>query len=109
MTDGYLYLAGRKGDMIIRGGENLYPLEIERVMAGHPAVADVAVTAVPDRRLGEVPLAVVVPADPAAPPDTGELRAFARERLAGFKVPAQWRFAEALPRNAAGKVLRRLL
>jgi len=109
ISDGLLYLAGRKGDMIIRGGENIHPLEIERVLAGHPAVAEVVVTAAPDRRLGEVPLAVIVPTDPAAPPDPGELRAFAKERLAGFKVPVLWRFAEALPRNSAGKVLRRML
>jgi acyl-CoA synthetase (AMP-forming)/AMP-acid ligase II len=104
--DGYLYLVGRKGDMIIRGGENVYPLEVENVLTEHPAVADAAVVGVPDQRLGETVKAYIVPADGAAPPDAGALRAFARERLAGFKVPAVWEFTDSLPRNANGKVLR---
>jgi len=104
--DGYLYLVGRKGDMIIRGGENVYPLEVENVLTEHPAVADAAVVGVPDQRLGETVKAYVVPADGAAPPDASALRAFARERLAGFKVPAVWEFTDSLPRNANGKVLR---
>ena len=105
-ADGYLYLVGRKGDMIIRGGENVYPLEVENVLTEHPAVADAAVVGVPDQRLGETVKAYVVPADGAAPPDQDALRAFARERLAGFKVPAVWEFTDSLPRNANGKVLR---
>ena len=64
---------------------------------------------VPDQRWGETVLAVVVPTDPSSPPEVEELRAFARERLAGFKVPAEIRFATELPRNASGKLLRRLL
>jgi acyl-CoA synthetase (AMP-forming)/AMP-acid ligase II len=92
--------------MIIRGGENVYPLEVENVLTEHPAVADAAVVGVPDQRLGETVKAYVVPADGAAPPDVGALRAFARERLAGFKVPAVWEFTDSLPRNANGKVLR---
>ena len=105
-ADGYLYLVGRKGDMIIRGGENVYPLEVENVLTEHPAVADAAVVGVPDQRLGETVKAYVVPADGATPPDQDALRAFARERLAGFKVPAVWEFTDSLPRNANGKVLR---
>ena len=104
--DGFLYLAGRQGDMIIRGGENVYPLEVEHVLAEHPGVADAAVVGVPDQRLGELVKAYIVPADAAAPPGFGALRAFARERLAGFKVPALWEVIDALPRNASGKVLR---
>jgi len=104
--EGYLYLVGRKGDMIIRGGENVYPLEVENVLTEHPAVADAAVVGVPDQRLGETVKAYVVPADGAAPLDQDALRAFARERLAGFKVPAVWEFTDSLPRNANGKVLR---
>jgi len=104
-ADGYLYLAGRKGDMIIRGGENVYPLEVENVLTEHPAVAEAVVVGVPDPRLGETVKAYVVWADGAAP-DQATLRAFARVRLAGFKVPAVWEFTDSLPRNANGKVLR---
>jgi acyl-CoA synthetase (AMP-forming)/AMP-acid ligase II len=104
--EGYLYLVGRKGDMIIRGGENVYPLEVENVLTEHPDVADAVVVGVPDDRLGETVKAYIVPANGAAPPDAGALRAFARERLAGFKVPAVWEFTDSLPRNANGKVLR---
>jgi acyl-CoA synthetase (AMP-forming)/AMP-acid ligase II len=107
--DGYLYLVGRRGDMIIRGGENVYPMEVENRLLEHPRIADAAVIGVPDRLLGEVIKAFVVPADPADPPAAGELRAFARAALAGFKVPAQWEFVPSLPRNATGKLLRRQL
>jgi acyl-CoA synthetase (AMP-forming)/AMP-acid ligase II len=108
-SGGYLYLVGRRGDMIIRGGENVYPQEVENRLLEHPGVADAAVVGVADRLFGEAVKAFVVPADPADPPDTGELRAFTRSALAGFKVPAQWEFVSALPRNATGKLLRREL
>ena len=107
--DGYLYLIGRRGDMIIRGGENVYPMEVEHRLLEHPLVADAAVIGVPDRLLGEVIKAFVVPADPADPPPSEDLRAFARAALAGFKVPAHWEFVPSLPRNATGKLLRREL
>jgi acyl-CoA synthetase (AMP-forming)/AMP-acid ligase II/acyl-coenzyme A thioesterase PaaI-like protein len=107
--DGYLYLVGRRGDMIIRGGENVYPQEVENRLLEHPRIADAAVIGVPDRLLGETLKAFVVPADPAEPPDPEELRAFARAALAGFKVPAQWDFVSVLPRTATGKLLRREL
>jgi acyl-CoA synthetase (AMP-forming)/AMP-acid ligase II len=107
--DGYLYLVGRRGDMIIRGGENVYPQEVENRLLEHPRIADAAVVGVPDRLLGEAIKAFVVPADPCDPPACEELRAFARAALAGFKVPAQWEFVTSLPRNAAGKLLRRQL
>jgi acyl-CoA synthetase (AMP-forming)/AMP-acid ligase II len=107
--DGYLYLAGRRGDMIIRGGENVYPQEVENRLLEHPRVAEAAVVGVPDRLLGEVIKAFVVPADPADPPASEELRAFTRAALAGFKVPALWEFVPSLPRNATGKLLRRHL
>lgn len=106
---GYLHLAGRRADMIIRGGENVYPEEVERVLRTHPAVQEAAVVGVADRRLGELVKAVVVPADPDRPPRFEELARFARERLAGFKVPSEWVLATELPRNSAGKVLRRAL
>jgi acyl-CoA synthetase (AMP-forming)/AMP-acid ligase II len=107
IVDGYLYLVGRRGDKIIRGGENVYPLEVEQVLALHPDVRDVVVVGVPDQRLGETIKAFIVPAGAAPEPET--LRAFARERLAGFKVPVEWEFLEEMPRNANGKILRRQL
>jgi acyl-CoA synthetase (AMP-forming)/AMP-acid ligase II len=106
--DGYLYLAGRKGDLIIRGGENVYPEEVERVLRTHPAVQDVAVVGEADIRLGQRVVAHVVPVDDAVV-DQDDLRAHAREVLAGFKVPQRWVFTSELPRNAAGKLLRRVL
>src|SRR5271166_3451332 len=104
--DGYLYLVGRKGDMIIRGGENVYPLEVEHILTEHPGVADAVVVGVPDQRLGEMVKAYIVPADAGAPPDFSDLRVFVRERLAGFKVPALWELTGSLPRNPSGKVIR---
>jgi acyl-CoA synthetase (AMP-forming)/AMP-acid ligase II len=108
-SGGYLYLVGRRGDMIIRGGENVYPQEVENRLLEHPGVADAAVVGVADRLFGEAIKAFVVPADPADPPEFEELRVFTRSALAGFKVPAQWEFVSALPRNATGKLLRRNL
>jgi acyl-CoA synthetase (AMP-forming)/AMP-acid ligase II len=105
---GYLYLTGRKGDLIIRGGENVYPEEVERVLRTHPAVHDAAVVGEHDDRLGQRVVAHVV-RNPGADVDAGELRVHTREVLAGFKVPEHWIFVDELPRNAAGKVLRRLL
>jgi acyl-CoA synthetase (AMP-forming)/AMP-acid ligase II len=107
--NGYLYLAGRRGDKIIRGGENIYPIEVEEVLLRHPAVAEAAVVGVPDRHWGEVAKAVLVLADGGPAPPEEELRAFCRRELAGFKVPALWEYRERLPRSTAGKVLRRLL
>jgi acyl-CoA synthetase (AMP-forming)/AMP-acid ligase II len=105
--DGYLYLVGRRGDKIIRGGENVYPLEVENVLAEHAAVREAAVVGVPDRRWGEIVCAFVVPVDASAPPGPDALHAFARERLAGFKVPSSWTFVDELPRSPTGKLLRR--
>jgi acyl-CoA synthetase (AMP-forming)/AMP-acid ligase II len=107
--EGYLYLAGRKGDMIIRGGENIYPIEVEQVIDSHPQVRESAVVGVSDRRWGEIVRAYVVPVDAGSPPDTTELARFARTSLAGFKIPVEWEFVAELPRNALGKVMRRLL
>ena len=108
-SDGYLYLSGRRGDKIVRGGENIYPVEVEDVLATHPDVREVAVIGVPDRRWGEIVKAFVVPQHSAVRPAADDLRAFARAKLAGFKVPVEWEFVDALPRNHAGKVLRRAL
>lgn len=109
LSDGYLYLVGRLGDRIIRGGENVFPLEVEQVLEAHESVLEAAVVGVPDRRLGEALKAYLVPARPEAPPDLALLRAFVRERLAGFKVPTDWEVVASLPRNHVGKLLRRQL
>ena len=105
-ADGYLTIIDRLDDMIITGGENVYPAEVEAVLAGHPRVADVAVIGIPDDRWGETVHAVVV----AAPGlDTGELMTWARGGLAGFKCPTGVTVVPQLPRNATGKVLRSAL
>jgi acyl-CoA synthetase (AMP-forming)/AMP-acid ligase II len=107
-ADGYLYLTDRSTDMIITGGENVYPAEVEAVLARHPAVADVAVLGIPDERWGESVVAVVVPTAGTVL-GAGELVAFARSNLAHFKCPARVATTSALPRNPTGKVLRREL
>jgi acyl-CoA synthetase (AMP-forming)/AMP-acid ligase II len=107
--EGYLYLVGRTGDGFVRGGENIYPAEIERVLVAHPAVRDAAVVGIPDDRLGSAVGALIVPADATAPPDTGELRRHVRGLLAGYKVPVAWRVVPELPRNPMGKLLRHRL
>jgi fatty-acyl-CoA synthase len=101
--EGYLYIRDRFKDMIISGGENVYPAEVESVMLELPDVQEVAVIGVPDPHWGEVGLAVVVPA-PGAPQDGDALRARLRERLAGFKVPKEVRFVTELPKTATGKI-----
>ena len=106
--DGFVYIDGRRHDVINRGGDKIYPVEVERVLAAHPDVVDVAVVGAPDRRLGQVAHAFVV-LRPEAVPDPGALAAFARARLTTFKVPRDWHFVDELPRNPANKVLRRLL
>jgi acyl-CoA synthetase (AMP-forming)/AMP-acid ligase II len=107
--EGYLYLVGRTHDRIVRGGENVYPLEVEQVIETHPAVAAAGVVGVPDDRLGETIAAFVVAADPRRPPTADELRGHLRDRLAGFKVPVFWHLVPELPHNGAGKLWRRRL
>jgi fatty-acyl-CoA synthase len=107
--DGYLWLVDRKKDMIISGGENIYPAEVERVLQEHPGVRDVAVVGVAHARWGETPLAVVVAADPAAPPTLDDLRDRCGASLASFKRPTGLVLVDELPRNASGKVLKRQL
>jgi len=106
--DGYLYIHDRVKDMIVSGGENVYPAEVESALFGHPAVADVAVIGVPDDRWGEAVKAIVVP-KPGTNPTAEELIAFARERIAGYKVPKSVDFVSELPRNPSGKILKREL
>jgi acyl-CoA synthetase (AMP-forming)/AMP-acid ligase II len=107
--NGYVRLCGRRQDMIIRGGENIYPLEVENVLVTHPAVAAAGVVGVPDQRLGEIVAAFVVPMDPECSPHADELRLFARSVLAGYKVPQYIYFVPELPLNSAGKVVRTML
>lgn len=102
---GYLSITDRLKDMYIVGGFNAYPAEVENVLRGHDRIADVAVVGTPDERLGEVGVAFYVPA-PGARPDPAELTAWARERLANFKVPRRFLAVPELPRNAGGKVLK---
>jgi long-chain acyl-CoA synthetase len=107
--EGFVYIVDRAKDMVIRGGENVYSVEVESAVFEHPAVADVAVVGVPHEVLGEEVGAVVL-LKPGTALDDDELRAHLRERIAGFKIPAHvWFRAEALPRNPAGKVLKREL
>jgi acyl-CoA synthetase (AMP-forming)/AMP-acid ligase II len=108
-AEGYVTLHGRVDDRIVWAGENIYPVEVERALALHPGVREVAVVGVPDRRFGERVKAVVVPADRTAPPTAEVLQAHARALLAHFKVPTIIEMVDELPRNSNGKVLRRQL
>jgi long-chain acyl-CoA synthetase len=109
MEDGLLYIDSRARDMILRSGENIYPVEVEHRISAHPAVAEVAVIGVDHDVLGQEVKAVVVPA-PGATVDPADLAAWTRQALAGYKVPSQWEVRSTpLPRNAAGKVLKQLL
>ena len=104
-ADGYLYLTGRLHDVIITGGVNVYPQEIERVLASHPAVAEVAVYGAPHDEWGQEVCAMVVGA-PGFPLDPERLRSWARERLAGYKCPRHIDVVAELPRTATGKIKR---
>jgi long-chain acyl-CoA synthetase len=106
--DGYLFLTDRIKDMIVSGGENVYPVEVEEALAQHADVADAAVIGVPDAHWGEAVKALVVPR-PGARPAPEDLIAFARERLAGYKLPRSVDLVDELPRTPSGKVLKREL
>jgi acyl-CoA synthetase (AMP-forming)/AMP-acid ligase II len=107
-TDGYLYIHDRVKDMIVTGGENVYPAEVENALFGHPAIADVAVVGVPDDKWGEAVKAIVV-LRPGSSLNQADILDFARQRIAGYKLPKSIDVVDALPRNASGKVLRREL
>ena len=108
--EGYITLVDRKKDMIISGGENVYPIEVEQVLFKHPGVLDAAIIGGHDPKWGERVVAVVV-VDPSGgqAPEAEELITWCRERLAHFKCPREVHFADELPRNATGKVLKNVL
>ena len=103
-AQGYLRITGRLKDAIIRGGENIYPREIEDVLWSHGSIAQVAVVGKPDPKWGEIVVAVIRLAPGAAKPSADELHAFCRARLAAYKTPAVWVFVEAFPVTSSGKI-----
>jgi len=109
-TDGFLYLTDRKSFMIISGGVNIYPQEIENHLVTHPKVADVAVVGAPHDEMGEQVVAVVQPVEGAATSGLAEeLTAFCRQSLSGVKTPRRFDFVDELPRHATGKLYKRLI
>lgn len=106
--DGYLFLVDRANDMVITGGENVYPREVEAVLIEHPDIEDVAVVGIPHEKWGEAVTAFVV-TRPDASLDPADVLKWSRERLAGFQRPQEVHFIDVLPRNSSGKVLRRQL
>ena len=106
---GYLYVADRRSDMIITGGANVFPAEVEAALSEHPGIVDQVVVAVPDAEWGHRVHAIVQPASAAQPPSIDELRTFCRERLAAYKVPKSFEIVPLLPRSEAGKLNRNAL
>jgi O-succinylbenzoate-CoA ligase len=106
-ADGFLYIRDRLKDMIISGGENIYPAEIEAILIAHPLIADVSVIGVPSAKWGESPMAVVVRREGQL--DEAAVRAYCEGKIARFKLPKFVRFIDAIPRNATGKALKRVL
>ena len=104
-TDGRYFIEGRKRDMVITGGVNVYPAEVENALEEHPQVYEAAVVGVPDAEWGERVKAFVVPR-PGERLDAEQLKQFLRERIAGPKIPREYAFIDALPRNPTGKVLK---
>ena len=104
--DGRVVVSGRRSELIVTGGENVWPVDVEEVLRAHPAVADVAVTARPDTEWGQRVVAVVVPADPDAPPRLDDLRSWVKQRRPAFCAPREVVLTHRLPRTPAGKVAR---
>ena len=104
--DGYLYIADRRTDLIVTGGANVFPAEVEAALSEHPGVLDQVVVGVPDDEWGHRVHAIVQPVDPAAPPSPAELRRHCKSRLAPYKVPKTYEVVERMPRTEAGKVNR---
>jgi acyl-CoA synthetase (AMP-forming)/AMP-acid ligase II len=107
--EGYIYVVGRRKDMIVSGGENVFPAEVEDVLSRHPLVAEAVVIGVPHSRWGETPCAVIRPVDASRPPSEHELIDLCREHLASYKKPTSVVIVEDLPLNASGKVLKHVL
>src|SRR5436190_7809164 len=108
-ADGLFWIAGRRKEMFISGGENVYPAEVENVLAAHPGVVDAAVLAETDPKWGEVGRAFVQLAQGGSRPAPGELQDFCRARLAPYKVPRRFDFVAEFPRTSAGKIQKHLL
>ena len=104
--EGYIYLKDRLKDMVVSGGENIYPIEVEQVLSAHPAILEVAVIGVPDEKFGEALLAMVV-LQSDADLELNQMISFCREKLAGFKIPRQMKLIDQLPRGPSGKVLKK--
>jgi len=103
---GNLSLVGRRVEMYIRGGYNVYPAEVEEVLGEHPEVASAAVVGIPDPILGQIGAAAVIPVDARRPPSLDDLKSWCRERLANYKAPDRLRIVEELPTNAMAKVVK---
>jgi bile acid-coenzyme A ligase len=104
--DGFLFIADRRRDLIVTGGANVFPAEVEAALSEHPAVGDQVVIGLPDDEWGHRVHAIIEPVDPAHAPDEAELRAFCKERLASYKVPKAFEMIDRLPRTSAGKINR---
>ena len=104
--EGYVYIQDRIKDMVVSGGENVYPAEVENALMSHPDIADVAVIGLPDEKYGEAVVAVYVPVM-GARIDDGDIVEFCRSRIAGYKIPRRYECVEQLPRNPSGKILKR--
>ena len=104
--DGYLYMVDRRVDMIITGGANVFPAQVEEALIDHPKIADVVVVGLKDDEWGRRVHAIVEPADPADPPTADEVIGYAKSRLAAYKVPKTVELVERIPRSAATKVNR---
>jgi fatty-acyl-CoA synthase len=105
LREGYLFIHDRVKDMIVSGGENIYPAEIENALMDHPGISDTAVIGVPDDKWGETVKAVVV-VSTDSPPDDDELKAWCKKRLASYKCPTSYDRVETIPRNPSGKILK---
>lgn len=108
-ADGYVWITDRLSDMVVSGGVNIYPAEVEQALADHPGIADVACFGIPDDEMGERLVALIVPVDADAPPSTEEVDRHARTRLAGYKIPRTIHLVDALPRTAVGKLDKRMM
>jgi malonyl-CoA/methylmalonyl-CoA synthetase len=105
-ADGYVTIVGRRKELIITGGYNVYPREVEEVLEAHPSIAEAAVVGLPSREWGEEVAAFLVPATPEHSPTNDDLTAWCRDRLANYKIPRRFTLVDQLPRNAMGKLLR---